>query len=65
MLNRISLGHYYFEISLILRDTSLISRLVFNSEVWYNLTTPQLVKLEQIDEMYMRQMFNVAISTPR
>ena len=33
MLNRISLGHYYFEISLILRDTSLISRLVFNAEV--------------------------------
>ena len=65
MLNRISLGHFHFEIALVLRDASLISKLVFNSEVWYNLTTPQLVKLEQVDEMYFRHIFNVAQSTPR
>ena len=65
MLNRVSLGHFHFEIALVLRDASLISKLVFNSEVWYNLTTPQVAKLEQIDEMYLRQIFNVAKSTPR
>ena len=65
MLNQISLGHYHFEISLILRDTILISKLVFNSEIWYNLTNPQMVKLEQIDEMYLRQIFEVAKSAPR
>ena len=65
MLDRVSLGHFHFEISLILRDSILISKLVFNSEIWYNLTNQQLVKLEQIDEMFLRQVFNVAKSTPR
>ena len=50
MLNLKSLGHFYFEISLILRDTILISKLVFNSEVWYNVHKAQIEKLEQIDE---------------
>ena len=65
MLDRVSLGHFHFDIALILRDSILISKLVFNSEIWYNLTDQQLVKLEQIDEMYFRQVFNVAKSTPR
>ena len=47
-----SLGHYYFEIALILRESILVSKLVFNSEVWYNLSIKQLKKLEQVDEKY-------------
>ena len=65
MLNLISLGHCYFEISLILRDSILISKLTFNSEIWYNLTKVQINKLEQIDEMYMRKVFNVARTVPK
>ena len=65
MLNLISLGHYHFEISLILRDSILISKLTFNSEIWYNLTKTQIIKLEQIHEMYMRKVFNVARTAPK
>ena len=65
MVERISLGHFHFEISLVLRDSVLMSKLVFNSEIWYNLSNQQLVKLEQVDEMFLRQVFNVAKSTPR
>ena len=54
MLNQVSLGHYHFGISLILRDSILISKLAFNSEV-----------LEQIDEMYLRKILNVAKSAPK
>ena len=35
MVERISLGHFHFEISLVLRDSVLMSKLVFNSEIWY------------------------------
>ena len=35
MLDRVSLGHFHFQISLILRDSVLMSKLVFNSEIWY------------------------------
>ena len=65
MLNQVSLGHYHFEISLILRDSILISKLAFNSEVWYNLSQTQMMKLEQIDEMYLRKILNVAKSAPK
>ena len=58
MLNMTSLGHYYFEIALILRESILVSKLLFNSEVWYNLSNKQIEKLEQIDEIYLRRILN-------
>ena len=65
MINMVSLGHYHFEIALILRDSLLISKLVFNSEIWYNISDKQLEKLEQIDEMYLRRLLNVAKTAPK
>ena len=65
ILSLTSLGHFHFEIALILRDAILISKLVFNSEVWYNLTTKQIEKLEQIDEMFLRRILNVAKTSPK
>ena len=65
MLGRVSLGHYYFDIGLVLRDTILVSKLVFNSEVWYNVTEKQLTKMEKIDEMLFRKIFNLPSTAPR
>ena len=65
MLNRVSLGHYYFEIGLVFRDTILVSKMVYNSEVWYNVTEKQLIKLEQIDKMFFRKLFNLFNSAPK
>ena len=65
ILSLTSLGHFHFEIALILRDAILISKLVFNSEVWYNLSTKQIEKLEQIDEMFLRKILNVGKSSPK
>ena len=65
MLNSISLGHFYHEIALILRDSMLVSKLLSSSEIWYNVATQEYRKLETIDEMYFRRIFNVPISTPK
>ena len=65
MLNQVSLGHYYFEIALVMRETMLVSKMLSNSEVWYNITKDQYTKLERIDEMFIRRMFNVPISVPK
>ena len=65
MLNMTSLGHYYFEIALILRESILVSKLIFNSEVWYNLSNKQIEKLEQIDEIYLRKILNCPKTTPK
>ena len=65
MLNMTSLGQYYFEIALILRESILVSKLLFNSEVWYNLSNKQIEKLEQIDEIYLRKILNCPKTTPK
>ena len=65
MLNLTSLGHYYFEIALVLRASILVSKLVFNSEVWYNLSNKQSEQLEQIDEIYLRKILDVPKTTPK
>ena len=38
MLSQVTLGHFYFETALVMRDSMLISKLVASSEVWYNIT---------------------------
>ena len=34
MLGQISLGHYHFEITLVLRECILVSKLVSSAEIW-------------------------------
>ena len=65
LLNQVSLGYYYFDISLIFRDSLLVSKLIFNTEVWSDLSKSQYEKLEDIDLMYLRQMFSVPRSVPK
>ena len=55
-----SLGFYYFEILNILRDSILVSKLVFNTEVWYNVNKENIRKLEEIDEIFWRKVFEVS-----
>ena len=65
MLHQVSLGHFYFEIGLVLRDSILVSKLVSSSESWYNITKQDYKKLESIDEMFYRRLFNVQSSVPK
>ena len=65
MLSQVSLGHFYFEIALIMRDSMLVSKLVSTSEEWYDVTKQEYKKLESVYEMFYRRLFNVQISTPK
>ena len=55
-----SLGHYYFEILNVLRDSILMSKLIFSSEIWYNVTKENIKKIEEIDEIFWRKTFEVS-----
>ena len=48
-----------------MKESMLVSKLLSNSEVWYNITKDQYTKLERIDEMYLRRVLNVPISVPK
>ena len=56
MLDRMPGGPYILEIAVILRNALLISSLLSNSEVWYGLTKLDIEQLEQIDEMWIRNV---------
>ena len=64
-LNQVSLGHYHYEIALIFRDSMLISKVVYSAEVWNNITNAEFKKLEEVDEMYFRKIFELPKSAPR
>ena len=65
ILKEVNFGHYYFEAALTLRQSFLISGMLFNSEIWYGLTTAQIERLEAVDLTFFRKLFKVASSCPK
>ena len=64
-VSQVMLGHYHFEVALIMHDAILISKMIYSSEIWYNITKQQYSKLETIDEMFMRKLLDLPSSAPR
>ena len=60
-LNQISLGHYFYEIALTMRDTILVSKMVSSSEIWYHISKQEYQKLESVDEMFLRRLLSVPV----
>ena len=63
-LKNLPIGRRYFEVGLILRDSLLVSSLLFNTEAWYNITNAELCLLESIDNQYLRRLLNAERGTP-
>ena len=63
ILGSISLGMYYLDISMVLRDSMLLNGILTNSEVWYNVTEEHLTLLESADNDLMRLIFNAHSKT--
>ena len=64
MLDRISLGKHYFKIAFLLRESTFLSSILTNSEVWYRLTKTELEELEVLDRMLLKRILSVPNSTP-
>ena len=64
ILESVSLGSYYFEIAILLREALLINGILTNSEVWYGLTKTQISELEAVDRILLRRLLDAPISTP-
>jgi hypothetical protein len=65
MLDGIPFGKHYFEVGMILRDSLLVSSMLFNCEAWYNLTSSELDLLETIDLLFLRQLLQAPKGTPK
>ena len=64
ILKNVSLGQYYFEIALLLRESTFLSSILLNSETWVNVTKNNIEELEQIDETLIRRILNAPAKTP-
>ena len=56
ILDSIPLGKHYFEVAMILRDSLLISSILYNAEAWYNITNTELTLIETVDLMFFRRL---------
>ena len=65
MLDSIQFGKYYFEAGVILRNSLLVSSVLFNSEAWYNVTKAELELVETVDLMLLRGILKAPKSTPK
>ena len=63
-LEGIPFGKFYFEIAIILRNTLMLSSILFNSEAWYNVSKAELDLIESVDLMFLRSILKTPKSTP-
>ena len=58
-------GEFNFKIGQILRNSYIISSILLSSEVWYGVTQEELEQLEQVDEMWIRNLMECSSFVPR
>ena len=64
ILDGLYLGKHYFKTAVMLRQAMLLSVLLFNSETWLRLNKADLNRLEGVDRLFLRRIFQVPTSTP-
>ena len=65
MLTTMPGGKFHFEIAKINRNAYIISSMLSSSEIWYGVTKQELEKLEQVDEMFLRNLMECSYSVPK
>ena len=65
ILDGIPFGKYHYEAGIILRNSLLVSSVLFNSEAWYNITKAELELIETVDLMLLRGILKAPKSTPK
>ena len=65
ILDTIPLGKHYFEVGMLLRDSLLLSSILYNAEAWYNLTNAELNLIETVDLMFLRKLMKAPKTTPK
>ena len=65
ILDGIHFGKHFFKVGVLLRNTLLVSSVLFNSEAWYNVTSAELNLLETVDLLLLRQILKAPRETPK
>ena len=63
-LENMILGKHYFKIALLLRDSLFLNGILYSSEAWYGLKESEIMELEKLDNILLRNIFEVPMSAP-
>ena len=58
VLNNVSLGVHYFEIAVVLRESTFINSILTNVEALYGLTKENIKILEEVDKILLRRILS-------
>ena len=64
ILEKVTLGEYYFSTALLLREALFINGILTNAEVWYGLTKKEIQELEDLDCQLLRKILKTKFSVP-
>ena len=59
LLQEVSFGPHYFKMAILFRSSMLLSSMLCNSEVLYGITKSHIERLEQVDRIFFRRLFQV------
>ena len=63
ILQEVSLGPHYFKMALLFRNSILLSSMLCSYKVLYGITNAHIEKLEQVDRIFFRKIFQVPNGT--
>ena len=63
MLSSITLGSYYLDIALVLREAKFVNSIMVNSENWHNIQLKHIQSLEKCDTDLIRKTMNAHSKT--
>ena len=64
ILENISLGEHYIKIAFLLRESLFLNGILYSSEAWYGVKESEIIELENMDNMLLRNIFEVPKSAP-
>ena len=59
ILQEVSFGPHYFKMALLFRNSILLNSMLCSSEVLYGINNTHIEKLEQVDRIFFRRLFQV------
>ena len=64
LLKNVCFGRHFFEIAKTLRETMFVNGVLTNCEVWHNVNESEITKLEEVDRLLLRKIFQVQSTCP-
>ena len=64
MIEKLSLGFFYFKIALLLRNLIFVNAILVNVEVWSPITKKDIEEFQKLDRILLRRIVNCPVSTP-